>query len=141
MTSEPIRGTHHLPAGAHIADRRGLTATGAVAVALGAGIAGGMVDVMTGAGLRATFAVCFVLGCAFAAVKVHREDLLAAVVIPPLAYVALAVAANVGSHTTLGGSFVKLLVRSCFLPNPRMSRNRCVAWFSWRTIPSAGGKH
>ena len=107
MTSEPIRGTRHVPAGAHIADRRGLTATGAVAVALGAGIVGGVIDVVTGAGLRATFAVCFVLGCAFAAYRVHREDLLATVVIPPLAYVALFVAANIGSHTTLGGSFVK----------------------------------
>jgi hypothetical protein len=98
---------HHLPAGAHIGDRRGLTATGAVAVAIGSGVVGGAIDVWTGAGLRATFAVCFVLGCAFAAYKVHREDLLAAVVIPPLAYVALAVAANLGSHSTAGGSFLK----------------------------------
>jgi hypothetical protein len=103
----PTGREHHLPAGAHIGDHRGLTATGAVAVALGSGILGGLVDVTTGAGLRATFAVCFVVGCAVAAYKVHREDLLAAVVIPPLAYVAIAVAANVGAHTTLGGSFVK----------------------------------
>lgn len=106
-TTSPVRGTHHVPAGAHIGDKRGLTATGAVAVALGAGILGGTIDVITGAGLRATFAVCFVLGCAFAAYKVHREDLGAAVVIPPLAYVALAIAADLGGHTTLGGSFVK----------------------------------
>jgi hypothetical protein len=99
--------THHLPAGAHIGDRRGLTATGAVAVALVSGLAGGLVDVATGAGLRETFAICFILGCAFAAWKVHREDLLAAVVIPPLAYVALFVGANIGSRTTLGGSFLK----------------------------------
>src|SRR6266700_3954019 len=103
----PIRGTHHVPAGAHIGDRRGLTATGAVTVALAAGLAGGAVDVLTGQGLRATFAVCFVLGCAFAALRVHREDLAAAVVIPPLVYVAIAVAADLGSHTTLGGSYVK----------------------------------
>jgi hypothetical protein len=98
---------HHLPAGAHIGDRRGLTATGAVAVALGCGALGATIDVLTGAGLRSAFAVLFVLGCAFAAYKVHREDLLAAVVIPPLAYVALAFAANLGSHTTVGGSWVK----------------------------------
>jgi hypothetical protein len=49
----------------------------------------------------------FVLGCVIAAYKVHREDLLAAVVIPPLAYVALAVGANLGSRTTVGGSFLK----------------------------------
>jgi hypothetical protein len=98
---------HHLPAGAHIADRRGLTATGAVAVALASGVGGGLVDVLTGPGLRTVFAVCFVAGCGLAALKVHREDLLAAVVIPPLAYVALFVGADVGSRTTLGGSFVK----------------------------------
>lgn len=92
---------------AFLGDSRGLTAAGAAALAVGAGIAGGLVDVATGEGLRATFAVAFVLGCALAAYKVHREDLLAAVVIPPLAYVALAVGANIGSRTTLGGSFLK----------------------------------
>ena len=91
----------------HLADQRGLTAAGAAAVALGFGFVGGLVDVLTGHGLRGTFAVLFVLGCAVAAYKVHREDLFAAVVIPPLAYVALAVLANLGSHTTLGGSFLK----------------------------------
>jgi hypothetical protein len=96
---------------AHVTDRlvdpRGLTAAGAVAVALGFGLVGGLIDVMTGTGLRAAFAVLFVLGSVVAAYKVHREDLFAAVVIPPLAYVALAVLANLTSHTTLGGSFVK----------------------------------
>ncbi|HEU0129862.1 MAG TPA: DUF6542 domain-containing protein [Mycobacteriales bacterium] len=96
----------HSPA-ERLADTRGLTAAGAVAVALGFGIVGGTIDVLTGEGLRAAFAVLFVLGCAVAAYKVHREDLLAAVVIPPLAYVALAFAANLGSRTTIGGSFVK----------------------------------
>ncbi len=107
MTTTHPSPTKTLPAGARIGDRRGLTATGAVAVAIGSGMVGGLVDVATGAGLRATFAVCFVLGCAFAAYKVHREDLLAAVVIPPLAYVALAIGANLGSRTTIGGSFLK----------------------------------
>jgi hypothetical protein len=90
-----------------LADSRGLTAAGAAVLAVGAGALGGLVDVATGSGLRATFAVAFVLGCALAAYKVHREDLLAAVVIPPLAYAALALAANVTTRTTLGGSFVK----------------------------------
>ena len=88
-------------------DSRGLTAAGAATLALCAGALGGAVDVVTGEGLRAVFAVAFVLGCALGAYKVHREDLLAAVTIPPLAYVALAVAANVGTRTTLGGSFLK----------------------------------
>lgn len=101
-TSRPSRLTS-----LYIADRRGLTATGAVAVALGFGAVGGVIDVVTGAGLRTTFAVLFVLGCALAAYKVHHEDLLAAVVIPPLAYVALAIAANLGAKTTVDGSFLK----------------------------------
>jgi hypothetical protein len=95
------------PAPVHLSDSRGLTAVGAVTVALGFGCAGGLIDVLTGEGLRATFAILFVAGCALAAYRVHREDLLAAVVIPPLAYVAVALAANLGTHTTIGGSFVK----------------------------------
>lgn len=71
----------------------GLPASGAIALALGAGIGGGAVDVLTGSGLRAAFAVSFVLGCLLAAALVRRESLLAAVVTPPLAYVALALAA------------------------------------------------
>ncbi len=72
---------------------RGLPASGAIAIALGAGIGGGSIDVLTGSGLRATFAVAFVLGCLLAAALVRRESLLTAVVTPPLAYVALALAA------------------------------------------------
>jgi len=105
-TTMPTSRPHHAPS-SYLADRRGLTATGAAAVALGFGGLGGVIDVVTGSGLRTTFAVLFVLGCALAAYKVHREDLLAAVVIPPLAYVALAVVANLGSRTTVGGSFLK----------------------------------
>ena len=96
-----------LPAGARIADRRGLTAAGAAAVALGFGTLGAVIDVVTGAGLRTTFAVLFVLGCALAAYKVHREDLFATVVIPPLVYGALALAATLGAGSPAGGSFLK----------------------------------
>lgn len=84
---------HHLPAGAHVADRRGLTAFGAVTIAMTLGLAGGIIDVVTGPGLRTVFTVCFVLGCALAAALVHREDLIATVVMPPLLYVALALVA------------------------------------------------
>lgn len=90
---------HHLPAGAHLSDRRGLTATGAIALALALGIAGGLVDVLTGPGLRSVFAVCFVIGCGLAAVLVHREDLVAAVVIPPFVYVVLALLAGAVEST------------------------------------------
>jgi hypothetical protein len=108
----PMTTTHPTPMRdtsrpARLADSRGLTAAGAAAVALGVGAAGAVVDVVTGSGLRTAFAVLFVLGCAVAAYKVHREDLFATVVIPPLAYVALAVAANLGAKSTVGGSFLK----------------------------------
>ena len=97
---------HHLPAGAHVGDRRGLTAFGAVTVALVLGLLGGAWDVATGPGLRAVFAVCFVLGCGLAALLVHREDLRAAVVMPPLVYVALALAGGAVERAGEPGSFV-----------------------------------
>jgi hypothetical protein len=93
---------HHAPVG----DRRGLTAAGAVTIALILGAAGASVDVLTGPGLRTVFAVCFIAGCAIAAATVHREDLVAAVVMPPLVYVVLAFAAGAFSHTTAAGSML-----------------------------------
>ena len=87
-------------------DRRGLTAAGAVTLALLLGVIGGTVDVATGRGLRVVFAVCFVLGCALASLLVHREDLKAAVVMPPLLYVLLALVAGAVGSTGGNGSFV-----------------------------------
>ena len=89
--------------GVHVVDRRGLTAVGAVTVALLLGAAGGFIDVMTGPGLRTVFAICFIAGCAFAALKVHREDLIATVVMPPLVYVALTLVAGAFSKTAAVG--------------------------------------
>src|SRR3954471_7046595 len=80
----------HLPAGAHVADRRGLTATGAVTIALTLGVIGALIDVNTGRGLRTVFALCFIVGSALAAMLVHREDLKASVIMPPLTYCVLA---------------------------------------------------
>lgn len=97
---------HSLPAGASVGDRRGLTATGAVAVALVMGLAGGAIDVLTGPGLREVFAVSFVLGCVVAALTVHREDLVAAVVMPPLVYVVLALIGGAVERTAKTGSFL-----------------------------------
>ncbi|MDT7544361.1 MAG: hypothetical protein QOE99_471 [Actinomycetota bacterium] len=90
--------------GVHVADRRGLTAFGAVTVALLLGATGGLIDVLTGPGLRTVFAITFIAGCAIAALKVHREDLLAAIVMPPLVYVAIALLAGAFSQTAgVGG--------------------------------------
>lgn len=96
----------HLPAAASVGDRRGLTATGAVAVALLLGVVGGAIDVLTGPGLREVFAVSFVTGCLVAALTVHREDLLAAVVMPPLVYVVLALIGGAVERTAQTGSFL-----------------------------------
>ncbi len=97
----------HLPAGAHVADRRGLTATGAVTLALALGFVGAAIDVNTGRGLRTVFAVCFLLGTALAAMLVHREDLKATVVMPPLTYCVLALLGAAIGHTHAAGSFAK----------------------------------
>ena len=96
------REEHH----GHVVDRRGLTAAGAVAVALLLGAAGGLIDVLTGPGLRTVFAICFIAGCAIAAFTVHREDLVAAVVMPPLVYVVLALLAGAFSQTIAVGSML-----------------------------------
>jgi hypothetical protein len=109
-TSEQApHGEHHLhlPDAAHVvADRRGLTAPGAVAIALLLGFVGAAIDVKTGHGLRMVFAICFISGSALAAAIVHREDLRAAVMIPPFTYCALAVIGGFLGSTTVAGSRV-----------------------------------
>jgi hypothetical protein len=109
-----VRGREHLAVPesgsslrARVADWRGLTATGAVGVALGLGLLGGAIDVLTGPGLRAVFAVTFVLGCLLAALLVHEEDLLAAVVMPPLIYVVLALLAGGLEASGAGGGWLR----------------------------------
>ena len=92
--------------GASLGDRRGLTAFGGVLVALLVGLAGGAVDVLTGQGLREAFAVAFVTGCLMAAIAVHREDLFAMVVMPPLVYAVLVLVAVLVDRTGGAGSFV-----------------------------------
>lgn len=108
-TAATEAGDHHLhlPAGAHLSDRRGLTAAGAVAVALAFGIVGAVIDVRTGSGLRTAFAVLFVLGSGLAALLAHREDLKATVVMPPLTYCLLAVIGGYLGDTQAPGSFLK----------------------------------
>ena len=97
----------HLPAGAHVADRRGLTATGAVTVALALGFLGAVIDVNTGSGLGPVFAVLFVVGSALGALLAHREDLRATVVMPPLTYCVLALIGAAIGHSAAAGSFLK----------------------------------
>lgn len=105
----PAQHEHHLhlPAGAHVADKRGLTATGAVTIALSLGCVGALIDVNTGRGLRLVFAACFIAGSGLAALLVHREDLKASVIMPPLIYCVLALIGAGLGHTEAAGSFVK----------------------------------
>jgi hypothetical protein len=89
-----------------LADKRGLTAAGGVAVAVLAGLLGGVIDVITGSGLRGVFAAAFVVGCIFAALAVHREDLFAVVVMPPLVYVVLVLLASATERSGGSGSWL-----------------------------------
>ncbi|MCU1587087.1 MAG: hypothetical protein JWN31_580 [Frankiales bacterium] len=109
VVDQPVAHDHHLhlPAGAHVADRRGLTATGAVAIALTLGVIGALIDINTGRGLRTTFGLSFIVGSALAALLVHREDLKASVIMPPLTYCVLALIGAGLGQTEVAGSFVK----------------------------------
>lgn len=107
MTSTMDQPHHHGIPAVHIADRRGITAAGAVALAITMGVIGGAIDVASGRGLRVVFAVFFIIGCTLAAAVIHREDLLAAVVIPPLAYLALALLAGTVRGTGESGSLAR----------------------------------
>ena len=76
-------------------------------LALVVGLAGAVIDVKTGSGLRTVFSVCFVTGSVLAALLVHREDLLAAVSMPPLTYCVLAVIGGAVGSAAGSGSLVK----------------------------------
>lgn len=90
------------PALSWLADRRGLTAAGAVVLGVILATAGVIADVTTGSGLRGGFAGCFLVACGLTALLVHREDLVAAVVLPPLLYLGAAVAAGLATPVAAG---------------------------------------
>lgn len=96
---------HHLSE--DFGDKRGLTALGGASIAVGLGLVGAIIDVTTGSGLRLVFGVLFILGCVISAARVHTEDLLAAVVMPPLVYMALAFAGAAMEHSNLTGGWIR----------------------------------
>ncbi len=71
------------------------------------GAAGGAYDVLTGPGLRLVFAIFFVLGCALAALSVHREHLRPVIVMPPLVYAVLSLTASAVEGWGGSGSFLQ----------------------------------
>ena len=89
-----------------MADRRGLTALGAVVLTLVICAAAGAVDVLTGPGLRLVFSVAFVVSCVLAAISVHKEDLAAVVVMLPLVYATLVLFAGLAEGGLPAGSLV-----------------------------------
>lgn len=99
------RSWPRLPSVPGLADARGVTAVGAAALVVALGLVGGGLDAVTGRGLGPVFAVTFVTGCGLAAALVHREDLMAAVVMPPLLYAVLAVV--VGTFEAGGGGLIR----------------------------------
>lgn len=81
--------------GRRLGDPRGLTLLGGVALVLLLGLPALAADLLLGGGVGPLFGVAFALGCALAALAVHREDLRAVVVVPPLLHVGFALLAGV----------------------------------------------
>lgn len=73
----------------------GLSATGAVTVALVAGLVGGAYDALASPGLGLVFGTSFVLGCLLAVLLVRARDLRVTVVMPPLVYAGITLVAGV----------------------------------------------
>lgn len=89
MSASDLQAADRLGTPATIrAGRSSLPAAGAVAVLVAAAVLGGIVDVVTGPGLRLGFAVGLALGAAAAALLVRPSGLPAVVVAPPLVAVA-----------------------------------------------------
>lgn len=109
--AETVYGTpvdshdHHLSE--DFVDKRGLTALGGASIAVGLGVLGALIDLATGSGLRTVFAILFIAGCAISAALVHTEDLLAAVIMPPLVYLGLAFLGASIQHSNLTGGWFR----------------------------------
>ena len=88
------------------ADGRGLTAFGAVLLTLLTGAVGAVVDLSSRSSLGTWFAVGFIGGCLLSVLLVHREDLRAVVVMPPLVYVVLALGGGLAKQNSASGSLV-----------------------------------
>jgi uncharacterized protein DUF6542 len=72
-----------------------LTGMGAVALAFVIALIGAGVDLLTGSGLRRTFAIALVIGAVVAALLVCTSDLYAVAVAPPLIYISISILASI----------------------------------------------
>lgn len=122
MTSAPGPPAAPAPGGraraSALGDRRGLTTAGAVLVVLLASAPGLVYDLLRGPELSLVFAACFVAGAALAALLVNVRHLLAAVVIIPLIYVVLAVAASLARSGAGLSQQAVALVNAVFVSAP-----------------------
>lgn len=84
----------------------GRSPVAAVSLAAGAALGGGAIDLATGNGLRAVFAVSFVLGCAAAAYRIRLRRTGVAVVMPPLLYATAALLAAISQPDTASSATV-----------------------------------
>ena len=83
----------------HASRPRRLTLAPATALAISVGLLGALLDVARGAPVATLFALGFAIGCAMATAQVRRADILATVVMPPLAFAAMVVTAGILIHT------------------------------------------
>lgn len=83
--------------------RRGLTVFGAGLIALIGGFIGALLDVMAFGHLGVLFGIGFAIGCLMAVGRVHDDDLLAVVIMPPLAYAMITIVIGL-VHPADGGN-------------------------------------
>jgi hypothetical protein len=87
---------------------RGLTTPGVILVVLAASVLGAVVDTIIGDDLRAFFAVFFVASAIAAAAVVRRRDSLAAIIAPPLVFLAIVGAHEVATPTGKSRALIDL---------------------------------
>jgi hypothetical protein len=89
--------------GRGLGDPRGLTVAGGAALVVLVALPVLAVDLLLGGGTGLLFGVAFVVGCALAALTVHREDLRAVALMPPLLHVGFALVAGLLAGAGPGG--------------------------------------
>ncbi|EFC81997.1 DUF6542 domain-containing protein [Parafrankia sp. EUN1f] len=84
--------------------RRGLSAFGAALLVIVVGAVGAIIDSLLFDNLRFVFGVLFVAACVLAVVRVHVDDLIGVVIMPPLAYAAITIIVGYVNPAAEGGS-------------------------------------